>query len=157
MTAEPDITLRSAPISKVRLRAWLKLLKVTGQIEAALRRKLRDDHATTLPRFDVMAALARYPEGLKMSDLSGYLRVSNGNVTGIIDRLSEDGLALRVAVAGDRRAHIARLTPAGEAAFAAMAAEHEAWIDSMLAALDADAARQLTALLARVDSGASAR
>lgn len=69
------MTLKPKPatelISKTRLRLWLKLLKLTSGIEATLRRRLRDDHDTTLPRFDVLAALSRYPDGLKMSDLSG--------------------------------------------------------------------------------------
>ena len=71
------------PLSKDRLRLWLRLLKVTGHVESELRRRLRADHATTLPRFDVMAALARHPKGLRMSDLSEFLRVSNGNVTAL--------------------------------------------------------------------------
>lgn len=119
--------------SKDRLRLWLKMLKLTSGIEAELRRKLRDLHDTTLPRFDVMAALARHPDGLKMSELSGYLKVSNGNVTGIVDRLTEEGLALRLAVPGDRRAQIACLTPRGQQVFARLAAEHEAWINERLA------------------------
>ena len=47
------------------------------------------------------------------------LRVSNGNVTGIVDRLEAEGLAVRVPVEGDRRAMLVRLTPRGEAEFAA--------------------------------------
>ncbi|MEE2810763.1 MAG: MarR family transcriptional regulator, partial [Pseudomonadota bacterium] len=129
---------------------WLKLLKTSGSIEAELRRRLRDRHNTTLPRFDVMSALSRNPEGLKMSQLSQFLRVSNGNVTGIVDRLTDDGLALRVAVPGDRRAQVARLTPAGEAEFARLAAEHEAWIDEMMAGLGADDITDMSALLDQI-------
>lgn len=136
--------------SKARLRLWLKLLKTSGSIEAELRRRLRDRHNTTLPRFDVMSALSRNPEGLKMSQLSQFLRVSNGNVTGIVDRLTEDGLALRVAVPGDRRAQVARLTPAGEAEFARLAAEHEAWIDEMMAGLGADDITDMSVLLDQI-------
>jgi DNA-binding MarR family transcriptional regulator len=135
------------PISKTRLRLWLKLLKLTSGIEATLRRRLRDDHDTTLPRFDVLAALSRYPDGLKMSDLSGYLKVSNGNVTGIVDRLTEEGLALRVSRPGDRRASVARLTPKGQAAFDTLARHHEAWVDDLLAGLAADEAETLTTLV----------
>ena len=136
--------------SKTRLRLWLKLLKVTGNVEMQLRRRLREDHDTTLPRFDVMAALARHPEGLKMSELSSYLRVSNGNVTGIVDRLTGDGLAERVAVAGDRRAQLATLTAKGQAEFAALATEHEAWVNDLLSDLTAEDAETAMALLARV-------
>ncbi|MGR3568906.1 MAG: MarR family winged helix-turn-helix transcriptional regulator, partial [Pseudooceanicola nanhaiensis] len=93
---------------------WLRMLKSTRRVEAALRERLRRDFATTLPRFDVMAALARYEDGLKMSALSGVLRVSNGNVTGIVDRLAEEGLVVRVQVPGDRRASLVRLTRKGQ-------------------------------------------
>lgn len=135
------------PISKTRLRLWLRLLKLSGGIEAELRRRLRDRHDTTLPRFDVLAALSRHPDGLKMSELSGYLKVSNGNVTGIIDRLTDEGLALRVAIPGDRRAQLARLTPKGQKAFNTLAQHHEAWVDELLGGLTPDEAETLSQLL----------
>ncbi|MCK7611775.1 MarR family winged helix-turn-helix transcriptional regulator [Roseibium sediminicola] len=119
-------------LSKARLRLWLKLLKSVNGIEAEIRRNLRDGHNTTLPRFDVMSALARFPEGLKMSDLSTFLKVSNGNVTGIVDKLTEEGLAERVAVPGDRRAQLARLTGKGRTAFEELALHHENWINGLL-------------------------
>ena len=128
---------------KDRLRLWLRLLKVVRGIEGQLRENLRQEFATTLPRFDMLAALSRHPEGLKMSRLSGVLRVSNGNVTGIADRLAEEGLVKRVPVPGDRRAMILRLTQAGEVEFARQAAAHEAWIDQMLASVSAEDARAM--------------
>jgi DNA-binding MarR family transcriptional regulator len=131
----------SAP--KDRLRLWLRLLKVTRHIEAELRERLRAEFATTLPRFDVLAALSRHPEGLKMSRLSAVLRVSNGNVTGIVDRLAEEGRVERVPVEGDRRAMIVRLTSAGRADFARQASAHEAWVDDLLRGVSAADARAL--------------
>ena len=138
------------PVSKSRLRLWLRLLKLTSGLEAEVRRRLRDKHDTTLPRFDVMAALARYPDGLKMSELSGYLKVSNGNVTGIVDRLTDEGLALRVAVPNDKRAQLARLTPKGLKVFEALAEEHEAWIDELLGDLSKQRVAELMSLIERV-------
>ena len=117
--------------SKARLRLWLRILSVSRMVEAELRDRLRGLD-TTLPRFDVMAALHRAPDGLKMSALSSVLRVSNGNVTGIVDRLEAEGLAQRLPVEGDRRAMLVKLTPAGTAAFAALATQHEAWVDDLL-------------------------
>ncbi|TNF57618.1 MAG: MarR family transcriptional regulator [Rhodobacteraceae bacterium] len=143
MTLTREKTL-SEPASKARLRLWLRLLRVTREVEGELREKLRRDHATTLPRFDVMAALSRNPEGLKMSELSGVLRVSNGNVTGIIERLVEEGHVLRAVVDGDRRAFSVRLTEAGRAEFARQAAEHEAWIDAALSAISPEDAGEIT-------------
>lgn len=151
--AEPD---RDRP-SKARLRLWLRLLKSTNAIQTELRRRLRDELSTTLPRFDVMSALARHPEGLKMSEISKLLRVSNGNVTGIVDRLVEDRMALRVAVPGDRRAQMVRLTARGAAVFAQQAAIHEGWIDEMLARLDPADVAALNQALARLDPPAEQR
>jgi hypothetical protein len=45
--------------ARQRLRVWLKLLKTQRQIEAVLRERLRVEFNTTLPRFDVLAALYR--------------------------------------------------------------------------------------------------
>jgi DNA-binding MarR family transcriptional regulator len=146
MSATPE--LRPAEQgSKQRLRLWLRLLGVTRKIEAELRERMRTEFDSTLPRFDVMAALSRHPQGLRMSELSGVLRVSNGNVTGIVDRLAEDGLVMRVPVAGDRRATLVRLTAKGAEVFARQAAEHEGWIDAMLSELSADEARSYAARL----------
>ncbi len=133
--------------SKERLRLWLRLLKTTRGIESQLRENLRSEFASTLPRFDVLAALLRYDTGLKMSELSGVLRVSNGNVTGIVDRLVQDGLVIRVPVQGDRRAWLVQLTDKGRAEFATQAAAHEAWIDTMLGAISAQDAAQIGARL----------
>ncbi len=140
--------------SKDRLRLWLRLLRLTRHVDAHLREKLRAEFKTTLPRFDVMAALSRHPEGLKMSRLSGVLRVSNGNVTGIADRLAEEGLVERVPVPGDRRAMTLRLTPAGDAEFATQARAHEGWIDDMLSGITAEDARAMAARLIKVAQAA---
>ncbi|RWP88564.1 MAG: enoyl-CoA hydratase family protein [Mesorhizobium sp.] len=79
---------------KDRLRLWIRLLRASRTIEAELRERLKKEFNTTLPRFDVMAALYRAPEGMLMSDLSRFLLVSNGNVTGIVDRLVSEGLVV---------------------------------------------------------------
>ncbi len=130
-----------------RLRLWLRILKVERFVEAELRERLRVEHASTLPRFDVLAALSRSDDGLRMSEISATLKVSNGNVTGIVDRLVEDGMVTRMAVAGDRRAYRVKLTDKGTAHFAELAAAHAGWIDRMFASLDADTAESLTAHL----------
>ncbi len=52
------------------------------------------------------------------------MMVSNGNITGLVERLVESGHVARVAHPTDRRIAFVRLTEAGRAAFADMAAEH---------------------------------
>ena len=146
MTVQPKPDLE--PVSKERLRLWLRVLKTNRLIEAELRERLRLEFTTTLPRFDVMAALSRHPAGLKMSQLSGVLRVSNGNVTGLADRLADEGLVKRVAVPGDRRAMLLRLTELGQQEFAHQAAAHESWIDQMMVGISAKEARTMSIRLA---------
>lgn len=136
------------PLSKERLRLWLKLLKVSRLVEDEVRRRLRHEHGWTLPRFDVMSALSRVPDGMKMSEISNFLKVSNGNITGIVDKLVEEGLALRLAVPGDRRAQRVRLTAKGLELFEMHSTEHEAWIDEILGGLDSD---DIQGMIARLD------
>jgi DNA-binding MarR family transcriptional regulator len=107
-------------------------LRSSRAIEAQLRERLRTKFSITLPQFDVMAALARSAEGMTMTELSRQLMVSNGNVTGIIDRLVAEKLVLRQAPVSDRRSFIVRLTPKGASQFSVIAKAHEGWIDEML-------------------------
>ena len=125
-------TTATRPAAKQRLRFWIRLFKLQRQLETTLRDRLRLQFETTLPRFDVLAALEQHRDGLRMSELSTYLMVSNGNVTGIVDRLVEDGLVERVPVPGDRRAMMVRLTARGSDEFTAMAKVHEGWINELL-------------------------
>ena len=119
-------------VSKSRLRTWLKILKTSNLIEKQIKEKLRDEHNTTLPRFDVMSALYRSTSGLKMNEISGVLKVSNGNITGIIDRLVKEGYVLRIAIEGDRRSNLVKLTKKGIRQFEEYADAHEAWINVIL-------------------------
>ncbi len=73
--------------AKQSLRLWLRLLTCATTIEKKARAMLTLRFGTTLPRFDVLAALDRAPDGLTMSELSEHLLVSNGNVTAIVSRL----------------------------------------------------------------------
>lgn len=132
---------------KDRLRLWVRMLRASRTIEAELRERLKKEFDTTLPRFDVMAALYRMPAGMLMSDLSRFLLVSNGNVTGIVDRLVSEGLVARARRNGDRRTSMVRLTEEGTKTFARIAAVHELWIGELLAKVSEDDARHLSAML----------
>ena len=159
-TATKTKPRQTAPsLSKQRLRLWLRILRTARAIEAEVRDRLRVEFEVTLPQFDVMAALERKPEGMTMTELSRFLMVSNGNVTGIIDRLVSDRLVARQAPADDRRAIIVRLTPHGLKEFNAMAKAHESWVDGLLSEFDASEAgtliRHLDGLSGRIRNGGS--
>jgi DNA-binding MarR family transcriptional regulator len=138
MTAVNKVRPRATalPLSRQRLRLWLRLLRATRAIEAELRERLRVQFSLTLPQFDVLAALYRQDEGITMTELSRMLIVSNGNVTGIVDRLVADRLVARQLAPADRRSFLVRLTPKGRSEFATVARAHKKWIDKMLSEID---------------------
>lgn len=124
------------PLSKRRLKLWIRLLGATRTVEGHLREYLRVTHDTTLPRFDVLAALYRRREGLTMGELSRMLLVSNGNATAVVGRLEKEGLVRRTPSQTDRRTVFVTLTDAGLASFETLATEHEEQVNSLFSVLD---------------------
>ncbi len=156
MPAYPE-TAGEAPDGKEKLRLWLRMLDCTHLIERRLRARFREDFDITLPRFDVLAALDRFPEGLTMGGLSRHLRVSQGNVTGVVERLLGEGEVRRWNPPGDRRTFYIALTPQGQSNFRRMAAAHQTWIDEMFGDLEAEEVSQLQRLLVRARCSVEAK
>ena len=129
---------------------WVRLLGVTRASENHLREYLRLKHDTTLPRFDVMAALYRRRDGVTMSDLSRMLLVSNGNATAVVDRLEGDGFVRRTPSEVDRRTVHVALTPEGLTAFEAMAEGHEAEVARLFSRISEEDLDHLTTILKRM-------
>ncbi|TEA79359.1 MarR family winged helix-turn-helix transcriptional regulator [Allopusillimonas ginsengisoli] len=127
----PDLESRTVPEDHQDLRLWLRMLTCCNLIESEIRSRLRIEYDTTLPRFDLMAQLQRAPGGMKMSELSRHMMVTNGNITGITDQLEKEGMVQRTRNATDRRSSLIKLTPKGRRAFTKMAQSHEAWIQSL--------------------------
>jgi len=142
--------LERTPRRKMALRIWLRLLTSSQLIEKRVRGRFRVEFDTTLPRFDVMAALAREPEGQTMGDVSRWLLVSSGNITGIIARLQEDGLVTRSRHADDRRTHLVRLSTTGREEFKRLSLTHEKWIRNMLSGMTREEMATLDKLLTKV-------
>ncbi len=141
-----------SPHAKQSLRVWLRMLATTTLIEKAIRSFLRDECDLTLPRFDVLAALDRAGDKLTMSDLSTRLLVSNGNVTGVVARLEEDGFIRRETDSADRRSQFVSLTPAGRRLFRAMAKQHEELVDQIFADVSDKQMEQLLRLTSNLQS-----
>ncbi len=138
------------------VRAWLRLLACANVVEGEIRRRLRARFAVTLPRFDLLAQLAKAPDGLALGELSRRMMVSAGNVTGLVERLVEDGLIVREVAPHDKRSATVRLTEAGRATFDEMAAEHARWLGEIFAGLDAADIDALGALVGRLKASAQA-
>lgn len=143
--------MRATSIGKLRLRAWLHLLFSVQEIERDLRQRLADRFDETLPRLDVLAALSRVPAGMTMTELSGSLRLSKGNITGLVGRLVRDGLVERQDK--DGRSVIVALSKKGRELFADMADAHEGWLNDLLATLGAAELRDLVEILSKLRKG----
>jgi DNA-binding MarR family transcriptional regulator len=139
---------------KNELRLWLRLFTCKTLIEAEIRRRLRDSFDMTLPRFDLMAQLDKAPNGMKLGELSQRLMVSNGNITGLVDRLMAQGLLDRQAAPDDRRAQLVRLTVEGRRLFRSMAAAHGDWVAEAFADLAPGEIETLMRLLGKAKTSA---
>ena len=136
------------------LRTWLRLLASSNLIEGEVRRRLRTAYGITLPQFDVLAQLdlatRDHPQGLTMSELSRRLMVTNGNLTGLIERLVDEKLVNRLPSPTDRRIQMVKLTASGKRALDAMTPDHERWIQELFSGLSADEQGELHALLGKL-------
>ena len=143
--------------SKNALRMWLRLLRCESMIEQYIRSKLRENFSTTLPQFDVLAELDYMNKPMSMSELSTKLMVSNGNITGVVDRLTRDGHVERVADSGDRRVQLVSLSQAGKKEFKKMASAHEAWLAELFEDIDKDSISMMSGLLSEASDKLKAK
>lgn len=128
---------RASEADHSAVRVWLRLLSCSAQIEQHIRARLRQRFGMTLPRFDYLAQLERYPDGLRLNTLSRYLMVTGGNVTALTTQLLRDGWVERLPDPTDGRSTIVRLTTSGRRRFLRMAAEHAQWLVTLLDGFDA--------------------
>jgi DNA-binding MarR family transcriptional regulator len=139
---------------KTELRLWLRLFTCKMLIEGEVRRRLRDSFGVTLPRFDLMAQLERAPNGMTLGELSQRMMVSNGNVTGLVDRLLAQGLIDRRPSPTDRRAQIVSLTAEGRKFFRSLARANAGWVAEIFADLSTDEIDKLMHLLDKTKASA---
>ncbi|MGA3402707.1 MAG: MarR family transcriptional regulator [Acetobacteraceae bacterium] len=143
----PDREAAVSDGARLPLRIWLRLLTCMTRTEAMIRARLHAQFATTLPRFDVLAALDAAGTELTMGALSARLMVTSGNVTGLVNAMEKDGLVVRRPHPADRRSTLIGMTEAGRALFARMAPAHAGWIEQAMAGLDRREATQLWEVL----------
>ncbi|MBX3553315.1 MAG: MarR family transcriptional regulator [Pseudolabrys sp.] len=148
LDAETKVAERPAD-HETELRLWLRLLTCTTLIEGEIRRRLRESFDVTLPRFDLMAQLDKSVNGMTLGELSQRMMVSNGNVTGLVERLQSQGLVERRPAPNDRRAQLVNLTAEGRKTFRAMARTHENWIADLFAGMTPEETETLMQILGR--------
>ncbi len=139
---------------QAELRLWLRMFTCKMLIEGEVRRRLREEFGVTLPRFDLMAQLDRAPAGMTLGQLSQRMMVSNGNVTGLVERLVAQGLVDRRSSPNDRRSQIVSLTAEGRRIFRAMARANADWVGEIFADLSPTDVDTLMSLLGKTKASA---
>jgi DNA-binding MarR family transcriptional regulator len=127
-----ETVLGSLPKDAHRRRAWLALLRCFSRIERVLMQHIALQYNSSLPRYDVLTALAFNPQGLTMGELATMLMVSKGNITGVVQRLKADGLVKKVTSRQDRRIQSVTISPEGRRLWEAMHADYDKIISELL-------------------------
>ena len=126
-------------------RVWFRLIRLEARMQAAVGERLREI-GVSIPQCDVLTTLTEQ-EGVSQQELAKRLYVTKGNISGLIDRLTEAGLVERRAAASDRRQRAIHLTEAGRAMAEKAIAVQRRWIASTLGRM---AESDLEALEARL-------
>jgi DNA-binding MarR family transcriptional regulator len=127
-----ETVLGSLPKDAHRRRAWLALLRCFSRIERVLMQHIALQYNSSLPRYDVLTALAFNPQGLTMGELATMLMVSKGNITGVVQRLKSDGLVKKVTSKQDRRIQSVTISAEGRRLWEAMHVDYDRIISELL-------------------------
>ncbi|HEY6774532.1 MAG TPA: MarR family winged helix-turn-helix transcriptional regulator [Oxalicibacterium sp.] len=77
---------------------------------------IRNRTGLTPSQFDIVATLGN-TDGMTFKELGEKTLITKGTLTGVVDRLEEKGLVVRVMQQEDRRSTVVRLTQKGDAEF----------------------------------------
>lgn len=145
-SAEANLSRRQ----KAETRFWLQILNVHHLIYNDLNARLINESGLSIAKFDVLAQLYRFPEGISMGALSKKLKVTNGNVSGLVTRLEADGYVRRSVEPNDRRSFRASITPVGKAVFEKAMAKHQTEIGRKLSRIPLEAIEAMTGDLKQI-------
>ncbi len=100
-----------------------------------------------MSKLDVLHLLRSFP-GMTVTQMSEFLRMTQPNMTYVVNGLERDGFVLRAASPSNRRTTIVRLTKAGEALVSDITPRHIRAVTKAVARLSAADRNQLMRLLA---------
>ena len=123
-----------ARLDDQRITAFGLMVEANRRLLRAIEASLREHHDLTAITFEALLRLGRSPEfHLSMSELADQMVLTSGGVTRLVDRLTDDGFAERVACPTDRRVQWARLTEAGLAKITDALGTHLSDLDELFA------------------------
>jgi DNA-binding MarR family transcriptional regulator len=116
-TQEVAKALGSKDRRKVEARIWIQILSLESTIFSELNGALATKYGLSVAKFEFLAQVDRYPDGVSLGTISSNLRVTSGNVSGLVRRLLAEGLITKKMSQKDRRSFIVRFTPKGKQLF----------------------------------------
>jgi DNA-binding MarR family transcriptional regulator len=129
---------------------WVALLRVSALLPQHLEHQLHGS-GTNLARYEILAVLARHPDGLRHRELGVYALVSKPRLSAHVAELGDEGLVTRTTDLTDRRASIVRITRAGKRALARWSPGHLSTIRrSVIDQVDPATMPELTDALRRI-------
>ncbi len=132
--------------------AWIRLMRVQSRLLDTVEQDLKKAGFPPLAWYDALVELSRAPTGeLRPVELERHMLIPQYSTSRLIDRLVEEGFAVRRECKADKRGQFVEITEAGrdlqKRMWGAYSAAIEKYVGSKLS--DADATR-LCALLDRL-------
>lgn len=129
---------------------WHTMLRTFHRLRSSIR-PVFAEYNLTGPQWRVVRMLGEAgEEGLMPGQISEQLLVTQGNTTGIVDKLEEAGLVQRLPHPEDGRALLIRFTPQGEEIYQQVQPVLDARVAEMFGCLSLEQMSDLTGLLRRV-------
>lgn len=139
-----ESVLASLPKNAHYRRAWIELVRCFTTVERVLMRHFAQEFNSSLPRYDVLTALALTDGGLTMGELAAKLMVTKGNITGVVRRLKEDGLVRKTTSKIDRRIQEVSISAKGRRLWSKMHDDYDRMISNVMRARTTKDVQQLT-------------
>lgn len=115
----------------------------TAQILDKAAKRVFAPHGLTAAQFNVLNLLSDQKDGLRASDLAATLIVDPSNVTGLLKRMSRDGLVVDLENKDDRRQRIVALTTKGRTLWSKASRDYEKCLNQ-LESMFSDIEKKLT-------------
>lgn len=125
---------------------WL-LKRAAGQLKTELRKKI-EENGITWPQLHALYHIGE--EGLPAHELARELHCNASNMTGLIDRMAENGWVYREQSQADRRVWLVKATQDGLRLKNSVLPRHQANIEARMAVLSPQELSQLRELLTKL-------
>jgi DNA-binding MarR family transcriptional regulator len=122
----------SGPVPHPSLDLWRRMRTCIARIDGEITTRMREQFGISVPQFEVLKQLRKFPDGLRMGELAQLLKVSGASITSFIDQLEQGELVLRIPDRVDRRVNSVRLTNAGRQLLAKASLDYENWVIELM-------------------------